>query len=148
MLHCVFIHTNHQQMLGALASRHSLTRSSQNAGKFEVRFIDTKDYDFLRPRDGQSYLRDGARRLWLYDELLENPRGQLMEILGFLGVDNADDRIPADVDDRRNAGRGEMVPPRFEGVLARVLAEEVRSLNARFDNQYTRRWLAYTEERL
>ncbi len=148
MLHCVFIHTNHQQMLGALASRHSLTRSSQNAGKFEVCFIDTKDYDFLRPRDGQYYLRDGARRLWLYDELLENPRGQLMEILGFLGVDNADDRIPADVDDRRNAGRGEMVPPRFEGVLARVLAEEVRSLNARFDNQYTRRWLAYTEERL
>jgi hypothetical protein len=52
------------------------------------------------------------------------------------------------VDDRRNAGRGEVVPPRFEGVLARVLAEKVRSLNARFDNQYTRRWLAYTEERL
>ncbi len=83
-----------------------------------------------------------------FDELLEDPRGQLIEILGFLGVDNGDDRIPTDVDDRRNAGRGEVVPPRFEGVLARVFAEEVRSLNARFDNQYTRRWLAYTEERL
>ena len=83
-----------------------------------------------------------------FDELLEDPRGQLIEILGFLGVDNGDDAVPADVDDRRNAGRGEVVPPRFEGVLARVFAEEVRSLNARFDNQYTRRWLSYTEERL
>ncbi len=83
-----------------------------------------------------------------FDELLENPRGQLKEILGFLGVDNADDRIPADVGDRRNTGRGEVVPPRFEGVLARVFVEEVRSLNARFDNQHTRRWLSYTEERL
>ncbi len=49
------------------------------------------------------------------------------------------------MDDRRNAGRGEVVPPRFEGVLARVLAEEVRSFNARFDNQYTRICLSYTK---
>ena len=41
-----------------------------------------------------------------------------------------------------------LMPPRFEGVLARVPAGEVRSLNARFDNQYTRSWLTYTEERL
>ena len=53
-----------------------------------------------------------------------------------------------DVTQRRNPGRGEIVPPRFERVLARVLAEEVRAVHARFDNAHTRRWLDYTEERL
>ena len=65
----VFIHTNHKQMVGALVSRYSLQRNSPNAGKFDIRFIDTADHDFLRARDGQFYLRDGARRIWLYDDL-------------------------------------------------------------------------------
>ena len=83
-----------------------------------------------------------------FDELQENPRGQLKEILGFLGVSADDGAIPADVDVRRNPGRGEIVPPRFEGLLARVFADEVRAMNARFDNRHTRRWLSYTEARL
>ncbi len=61
MQHCVFIHTNHKQMVGALVSRYSLTRNSQNADRFEVRFIDTKDHDFLRASPFQSR-RPGCNR--------------------------------------------------------------------------------------
>jgi hypothetical protein len=49
---------------------------------------------------------------------------------------------------RRNPGQGEVVPPYFEEVSARVLADEVRTLNARFDSRHTLCWLHYTEARL
>ncbi len=60
------------------------------------------------------------------------------------GLDAGAAALPGEVAQRRNPGRGEIVTPPFE----RVLAEEVRAVNARFDNADTRRWLAYTEERL
>jgi hypothetical protein len=87
MQHTVFIHTNHKQMVGALVARYALHRNSPNAGKFAVRFIDTKDYDFLRSRDGQYYLRDGARRLWLYDDLQSFTPLRFMppELMGYQG---------------------------------------------------------------
>ena len=83
-----------------------------------------------------------------FDDLQGDPRRLLKEILDFLGVDSSDQAVPQDVASRLNPGRGEVVPALFEGVLARALADEVRALNARFDNAHTRRWLAYTEERL
>jgi hypothetical protein len=83
-----------------------------------------------------------------FDDLQAEPGRLLAEILGFLGLDAGEAALPDDVDRRRNPGRGEVVPPRFEQVLARVLADEVRAVNARFDNAHTHRWLAYTEERL
>ena len=87
MQHCVFIHTNHKQMVGALVSQYSLTRNSQNADRFEVRIIDTKDHAFLRARDGQYYLRDGAKRLWLYDDLQSFTPLRFMppELMGYQG---------------------------------------------------------------
>ncbi len=65
----VFIHTNHKQMVGALVARYSLKRNSKNAGKFDVKLIDTADHDFLKARDGQTYLRDGVERVWYFDDL-------------------------------------------------------------------------------
>jgi hypothetical protein len=65
----VFIHTNHKQMVGALVSRYSLKRNSKNADKFDVKLIDTADHDFLKARDGQTYLRDGVERVWYFDDL-------------------------------------------------------------------------------
>jgi len=84
---CVFIHTNHKQMVGALVAQYSLARNSQNADKFEVRIIDTKDHAFLRARDGEYYLRDGARRLWLYDDLQSFTPLRFMppELMGYQG---------------------------------------------------------------
>ena len=87
MQHTAFIHTNHKQMVGALVSRYSLKRNSPNADKFDIRFIDTADHDFLRARDGQYYLRDGARRLWLYDDLQSFTPLRFMppELMGYQG---------------------------------------------------------------
>tara|TARA_R110002110_G_scaffold205066_1_gene416656 strand:+ start:48994 stop:49884 length:891 start_codon:yes stop_codon:yes gene_type:complete len=65
----VFIHTNHKQMLGAIISRYSLQKNSAHADKFDVRFIEVKDYACLREHEGQRYLRDGDMRPWLNDDL-------------------------------------------------------------------------------
>ncbi len=66
---CVFIHTNHRQMLGALVSRYSMRRNSASPDAFDVRILDTADHPFLAAREGQLYLRDGATRPWHDDDL-------------------------------------------------------------------------------
>jgi hypothetical protein len=66
---CVFIQTNHRQMLGAIVSEYSLRRNSQHSGDFDVRLMETKDQDFMRAREGQLYLRDGDKRPWVNDDL-------------------------------------------------------------------------------
>jgi len=66
---CVFIHTNHRQLVGALVSRHSLVRNSRHADRFEVRILHTEDYPFIRAREGQPFLRDGTRAIWRYEDL-------------------------------------------------------------------------------
>ena len=83
-----------------------------------------------------------------FDELQDDPGALLQRLLAFLGLDHGAQALPRDVDARRNPGSGELVPSAVEGTLARLLIDEVRALQARFDNVHTRRWLAYTEARL
>jgi hypothetical protein len=66
---CIFIHTNHRQMLGALVSRYSLIRNSAHSDLFDVRFIETRHQAFMQAREGELYLRDGDKRPWLNDDL-------------------------------------------------------------------------------
>jgi hypothetical protein len=40
MDHCVFIHTNHKQIVGALVAAHALRRNSRHNDRFEVRLIE------------------------------------------------------------------------------------------------------------
>ena len=65
----VFIHTNRQQMVGALVSVYSLSRNSRHADCFEVRILHHKDYPFLAAREGQEFLRGGGKRVWRNDDL-------------------------------------------------------------------------------
>jgi hypothetical protein len=69
MDHCVFIHTNHKQIVGALVAEHALRRNSRHNDKFDVRIIEHKDYPFMQAREEQLYLRDGMKRPWLNDDL-------------------------------------------------------------------------------
>ena len=69
MKNCVFIHTNHRQMVGALVSQHSIRRNSAHADAFDVRIIHTDDHPFLRAKEGQLYLRGGEKREWLMEDL-------------------------------------------------------------------------------
>jgi len=65
----VFIHTNHKQMLGALVSRYSLQKNSAHADKFDVKFIEVKDFPVMADHEGRQYRRDGEMRQWLNDDL-------------------------------------------------------------------------------
>ncbi len=87
MEHCVFIHTNHKQIVGALVAQYALKRNSANADKFDVRIIHTDDHPFLRERQGQEYLRDGVKRTWLYDDLQSFTPLRFMppELMGYQG---------------------------------------------------------------
>lgn len=69
MKHCIFIHTNHKQWLGAKVAKYAIERNSLNNDKFDVRFIHTRDHPFLKKKEGQEYLRDGDKRVWLNDDL-------------------------------------------------------------------------------
>jgi hypothetical protein len=65
----VFIHTNHKQMLGALVSRYSLRKRSAHNDKFDITFVEVKNYPCMLQREGQLFLRDGEMRPWLNDDL-------------------------------------------------------------------------------
>ncbi len=69
MDHCVFIQTNHKQIIGAKVAAHALRRFSQHNDRFDVRIIDLRDYPWFAAREGQRYLRDGVQRVWLNDDL-------------------------------------------------------------------------------
>jgi hypothetical protein len=66
---CVFIHTNERQMLGARVGQYALKRNSPNADKFDVRILKTEDYPFIRANEGRPFMRNGAERIWEYDDL-------------------------------------------------------------------------------
>jgi len=87
MNHCVFIHTNHKQILGAHVAAHALRRYSCHNDKFDVKFIELKDYPFFNAREGQLYLRDGMRRPWLNDDLQSFTPLRFMppELMGYEG---------------------------------------------------------------
>ena len=87
MKNCVFVHTNHRQMVGALVSQYSLKRNSRDPDAFDVRIIDTKDQPFLHAREGQHYLRDGVQRQWLIEDLQSFTPLRFMppELMGYQG---------------------------------------------------------------
>ena len=87
MKNCVFVHTNHRQMVGALVSQYSLKRNSRDPDAFDVRIIDTKDHPFLHAREGQHYLRDGVQRQWLIEDLQSFTPLRFMppELMGYEG---------------------------------------------------------------
>ena len=67
--YCVFIQTNHKQIVGALVAEYALRRNSRHNEAFDVRIMHTRDYPFFAAREGQLYLRDGVKRPWLNDDL-------------------------------------------------------------------------------
>ncbi|MEM9254139.1 MAG: hypothetical protein AAGA91_01750 [Pseudomonadota bacterium] len=67
--HCVFIHTNERQWLGALVAQYSFRRNSSHADDFDVRFIHTRDHPYLAAKEGHSFLRGGTTRAWRMDDL-------------------------------------------------------------------------------
>lgn len=84
---CVFIHTNHKQILGALVGAHSIRRRSTHHDAFDVRLIEHKDYAFFREMEGQPFLRDGVWRPWRNEDLQSFTPLRFMppELMGYRG---------------------------------------------------------------
>ena len=66
---CVFIHTNHKQLVGAIVAEYALRRNSKSPDAFDVRIIDNNDFPWFKDMEGRLYLRDGDKRVWLNDDL-------------------------------------------------------------------------------
>jgi hypothetical protein len=69
MEYCVFIQANDKQYLGALVAEYALRRNSAHNEKFAIRLMEYKDFPFLHEREGDTYLRDGGKRIWVADDL-------------------------------------------------------------------------------
>ena len=84
---CVFIQTNRKQLVGALVSAYSLKRNSANPDAFDVRIMHQEDCAFFRRKEGQVYLRDGLKRVWLNDDLQSFTPLRFMppELMGYQG---------------------------------------------------------------
>jgi hypothetical protein len=87
MRHCVFIHSNPKQLVGALVGKYALERNSRNAEKFDVRIISTDEHSFFAAHEGLLYLRDGVKRTWLNDDLQSFTPLRFMppELMGYDG---------------------------------------------------------------
>jgi hypothetical protein len=85
--YCVFIQTNHKQIVGALVAEYALRRNSRHSDQFDVRIMDIRDYPFLKAREGQEFLRDGVSRVWRYDDLQSFTPLRFMppELMGYQG---------------------------------------------------------------
>ena len=93
----------------------------------------------------EKYYPDSQMLVGFFDDLERDPRYLLRTIFEFLGIDASDDVIPANVVERQNPGRSEVIPPAIEQFLAQRLIDEVHRLHARFNNEHTQRWLNHTE---
>ncbi len=84
---CVFIHTNHKQILGALVAAHSVRRQSRHNEKFDVCLIRHADNPFLQDKEGQPFLRDGIDRIWHNEDLQSFTPLRFMppELMGYQG---------------------------------------------------------------
>lgn len=87
MKYGVFIQTNHKQITGAIVAEHALRRYSRHNDKFDVTIMHTRDYPFFAAREGQTYLRDGVKRIWLNDDLQSFTPTRFMppELMGYEG---------------------------------------------------------------
>ena len=91
----VFIHTNNQQIVGALLGAYSMKRRSKTPDAFDVRLIRLEDTPQLLGREGQSYTRKGRAAVWHNEDLqsfspLRRMVPQLMDFSGRAVVTDPD----------------------------------------------------------
>ena len=60
----VFIHTNNQQLVGAVVGAYSMKRRSRSPEAFDVRLIRLEETPHLFKREEQEYLRKGRKAVW------------------------------------------------------------------------------------
>lgn len=120
MTDTVFIHTNAQQMVGAIVGRHSLKRQASDPGSFEVRILKREDFPIFEEFAGRKFLRGGGWRVWRNDDLqsftpLRFAPPQVMEYQGRAVVTDPDVFAVGDICEllqRDMGGKGVLAKPR------------------------------------
>jgi len=136
--YAVFIQTNHKQIVGALVAEYALRRNSDHNDKFDVQIMHTRDYPYFAAREGQQYLRDGVKRVWLNDDLQSFTPTRFMPpaLMGYKGrsvVIDPDIFAIADIWEllsRDMQGKAVLCRPRSgpKGLIDRCLASSVMLL--------------------
>ena len=87
MEYCVFIQANEKQMLGAIVAEYALRRHSQHNDLFDVHIMNYDNIPVFRQHEGQYFLRDGGRRLWVRDDLQSFTPSRFLppQLMGFHG---------------------------------------------------------------
>jgi hypothetical protein len=65
----VFIQTNAKQRAGAIVSAYSMKRNSAHADEFDTVIMDQEKYPFFQTREGQTFMRHGAKRVCSNNDL-------------------------------------------------------------------------------
>lgn len=83
----VFVHTNDQQMLGALLAAHSFRRSTAHADRFDIKLLRLEETPHLHGREGRTYLRMGKLATWHNNDLQSfSPlRRMVPQLMGYQG---------------------------------------------------------------
>ena len=144
--YAVFIQTNHKQIVGALVAEYALRRNSEHNDKYDVQIMHTRDYPYFAAREGQQYLRDGVKRVWLNDDLQSFTPTRFMPpgLMGYKGrsvVIDPDIFAIADIWEllsRDMEGKAVLCRPRSgpKGLIDRCLASSVMLL----DNEKLTHW--------
>jgi len=85
--YCVFIQANHKQMLGAIVAEYALRRNSRNNDKFDVRIMRYEDIPVFREHEGDVFLRDGGKRVWVRNDLQSFTPSRFLppQLMGYSG---------------------------------------------------------------
>ena len=83
----VFVHTNDQQIVGALVSAYSMKKATKSPDAFDVKLIRLEQTPHLWKRQGQNYLRKGRQAVWYNEDLQSfSPlRRMVPQLMGYKG---------------------------------------------------------------
>jgi hypothetical protein len=74
-------------MLGAIVAEYALRRNSRNNDEFDVRIMNYDDIRVFREREGDTFLRDGGKRVWVRNDLQSFSPSRFLppQLMGYSG---------------------------------------------------------------
>jgi hypothetical protein len=94
------------------------------------------------------FFSDSQMHVTFFDQISQNPSLFLKQIYQFLNIDASDKYIPGNVNNKRHARQYPDIPHHFAAYLANYYHDQLQQLHQRFDNEYTAKWISYSEQLL
>lgn len=87
------------------------------------------------------YYKDDQIFIGFYDQIIDDPNGLLIDIYKFLGVGTDFDGLNKNVLKSYNQGNNETIPHSLEYDLTKRYISELKALDEKFNNRFTKKWL-------